>query len=78
MTVADLIQVYEGKTELVSAEEKTYQWNNFVKDFNKDPRTKAIGNRMNVAAQLWKQVRDNPGSKQYSPDLLASYLDDKK
>ncbi|MFF2092017.1 SAP domain-containing protein [Paenibacillus sp. NPDC058174] len=35
MTIADLIEVYEGKTSLVTSEEKTYQWNNFVKDLIK-------------------------------------------
>ncbi|MFD0677788.1 MULTISPECIES: SAP domain-containing protein [unclassified Paenibacillus] len=74
MTVADLIQVYEGKTKLESPEEKTYQWNNFVKDFNKDSRTKGFKDRMKVAAQIWSKVRDNPGEKLYSPLLLDEYL----
>ncbi|GIP24656.1 SAP domain-containing protein [Paenibacillus sp. J22TS3] len=78
MTVADLIKIYEGEKPLASLEERTYQWNNFVKDFNKDARTKKIIDRMKVAAQLWGKVRDNPGHKRYSPDLLEEYLKDKR
>jgi len=75
MTVANLIEVYEGKRAVVSAEEKTYQWNNFVKAFNQDLRTKPLKDRMQVAAQLWRDVRDQPGSKQYTPSLLTAYLE---
>jgi len=74
MTVADLIEVYEGKRAVESAEEKTYQWNNFVKAFNQDVRTKLLKDRMQVAAQLWREVRDQPGSKQFSPSLLTAHL----
>jgi len=77
MTVADLIEVYEGRRVVVSAEEKTYQWNNFVKAFNQDERTKQLKERMQVAAQLWTKVRDEPGPKQYTPELLTAYLEQK-
>lgn len=44
MTVADLIEIYinsKNKNRLnQSLEEKTYQWNNFVKDFNNDKDSK--------------------------------------
>ncbi|WP_036746912.1 SAP domain-containing protein [Paenibacillus sp. UNC451MF] len=77
MTVADLILIHEGKKGRASEdpEEKTYQWNRFVKDFNKDPQSNLIKeDRMKVAAELWKIVRDSPGAKQYSPQLLENYL----
>ncbi|WP_282942153.1 SAP domain-containing protein [Paenibacillus sp. RC67] len=78
MTVADLIDIYNGKKVVEGPEEKTYQWNNFVKDFNKDPGSNLIKeDRMKVAAALWTTVRDTPGSKQYLPQLLDSYLKDK-
>ena len=80
MTVADLIEIYEGKRVIQSSsEEKTYQWNNFVKDFNKDPQSKQIkGDRMKIAAEIWTAVRDSLGSKQYSPELLCQYLKNKQ
>ncbi|MGN7380833.1 MULTISPECIES: SAP domain-containing protein [unclassified Paenibacillus] len=75
MTVADLIDIYEGKKQAGGPEESTYQWNQFVKDFNQDPNSKAIRkDRMKVAAHLWRQVRDQPGRKKYSPRLLENYL----
>ncbi|NOU75387.1 SAP domain protein [Paenibacillus sp. LMG 31458] len=75
MTVTYLIKVYEDKNKFESKEESTYQWNKFVKDFNKDSKTKFIKqDRMKIAAQLWKQVRDNPGKKQYSSSLIEEYL----
>lgn len=75
MTVADLIAVYEGKRPVENMDEKSYEWNRFVQDFNRDPMSRQVKqNRMQVAAALWKQVRDNPGPKRYSPELLESYL----
>ncbi|WP_248926197.1 SAP domain-containing protein [Paenibacillus hamazuiensis] len=74
MTVADLIEVYEGRRNPDNLEERTYQWNGFVKDFNRDPRTKNMKDRMKIAAELWKKVRDNPGPKQYSPELLDKLI----
>ncbi|MBO8165034.1 MAG: hypothetical protein H0Z34_15215 [Brevibacillus sp.] len=80
MTVADLIAVYEssrkrGKQSGVpaTAEEKTYQWNAFVRDFHADPRTKKWKNKMEIAAFLWRQVRDRKGAKQYDPSLVDEF-----
>src|SRR5699024_4048066 len=45
MTVRDLIEVYETtkyKKPIQTNEEKTYEWNEFVKDFHKDQRTKGM------------------------------------
>ena len=79
MTVADLIAVNERtkiqkkKAAPPSAEEKTYQWNSFVRAFNRDTRTRGLANRMQVAALLWRQVRDRAGAKTYSPQLLDEF-----
>ncbi|WP_202080435.1 SAP domain-containing protein [Caldalkalibacillus salinus] len=85
MTVADLIKVYEEsklrkktKKAIDSAEEKTYQWNNFVREFNQDPRSKNMKNKMKVAALLWRYVKNNPGSKEYRHDLLQRFEKDVK
>lgn len=79
MTVADLIEIYinskskNGNESRDSTEEKTYQWNNFVRDFNKDESSKKFKNKMKVASILWGKVRDNPGPKIYDHSLLEKY-----
>lgn len=55
---------------------RTYQWNGFVRDFNRDPRTRSMANRMQVAALLWRAVKDRPGSKMYSSKLLDEFADE--
>lgn len=73
MTVADLIAVYESGQPSSAAEEKTYQWNRFVKAFHTDPLTKSYKNKLKIAAFLWKEVRSQQGSKEYHPSLLEHY-----
>lgn len=77
MTVADLIEIYEttkNKKPIQTNEEKTYEWNEFVKDFYKDPRTKGMENQMKVAAILWNKVKKEKGSKKYHNNMLDDYL----
>ncbi|CUB38333.1 SAP domain-containing protein [Bacillus cereus] len=80
MSVKDLIKIYEeGKkrkknTRIDSPEERTYQWNNFVREFNKDSRTKGMKNKMNIASFLWKVVKTNPGPKEYRKELIDEFL----
>ena len=82
-TVMDLLKIYKiGKQrkamkahsfDFMQPEEQTYQWNNFVKDFNKDCHSKFFKNKMKVAALLWRKVRDNPGEKIYRSSLIDKY-----
>lgn len=80
MTVADLIHIYEAgvnsetREKISIAADKTYQWNNFVKDFHKDERTKGMQNKLKVVSRLWQQVKYNPGPKVYHQELLTKYL----
>ncbi|MGT2929056.1 SAP domain-containing protein [Streptococcus dentasini] len=71
-TVADLIAVLENPTSLSSGqpEEKTYQWNQFVRDFRRDPKSKKYQSPLTVAAILWRLVRDSQCEKVYTPQLL--------
>ena len=46
---------------------------NFVRDFNKDSRSKFFKDKMKVAALLWRKVRDNPGEKRYRSSLIDEY-----
>lgn len=76
ITVGDLIHQMESwnqdKTAL-SAEERTYQWNNFIRDFFKDQTTTQYRQRLKVASILWKKVRMSKKDKMYHHDLLEKY-----
>ncbi|MBD5805865.1 SAP domain-containing protein [Limosilactobacillus walteri] len=76
MTVGDLILEMQNwdqsKTE-ISVEERTYQWNNFVRDFFKDQATTQYKQRLKVASILWKEVRTSKKAKIYHHDLLKKY-----
>lgn len=74
-TVADLIEAHDSNNKIVNKEEKTYQWNQFVKDFNSDPQTKKFKNkRLKVASLLWKQVKKSEKvDKVYHHSLLEKY-----
>ena len=75
-TVGDLIQQMQNwdKNKIPSpAEEKTYQWNNFVRNFFKDPATKQFNQRLKVASLLWKKVRISRENKVYCHKMLEKY-----
>lgn len=79
MCVQDLVDIYlnsklkKSKDIIVTKEDLTYQWNNFLKDFYSDKNTKNLNNKLLVASFLWKKVRDTPGEKIYKVDLLHIY-----
>lgn len=76
ITVRDLIyHIEHWKQEEIGlvAEEQTYQWNNFVRDFFEDPATEKYQDRLKVAAILWKLVRESSNNKIYSHGLLKQY-----
>lgn len=74
-TVQDLMDAYEHPYEKLSssAEEQTYQWNNFIKSFMADDCTKLYHARMTVASILWTKVRDSNQPKLYRRELLKQY-----
>lgn len=73
-TVQDLIVAYQtGVNVKQTKEEKTYQWNKFVQDFNADPQSKKFNKKMKVAAILWSKVRDSCGPKNYRSELITNY-----
>ncbi|MDY2687952.1 hypothetical protein [Limosilactobacillus reuteri] len=76
MTVGDLIlemQNWDQSKTNLSIEERTYQWNNFVRAFFKDQATAQYRYRLKVASILWKKVRISKKSKIYHHDLLKKY-----
>ncbi|USS91336.1 SAP domain-containing protein [Fructilactobacillus carniphilus] len=75
LTIQDLLTVNELSTEKLqsTSEEQTYQWNHFVKDFCQDPETNIFPNKLATAAILWKHVKQQPGTKKFSADLLQRF-----
>lgn len=76
ITIRDLIYriEYWNQEEIGSvAEEQTYQWNNFVRDFFKDSVTIKYEDRLKVAAILWNKVKKSSNSKIYTHNLLQQY-----
>lgn len=80
MTVKNLIEVYKttqsqkrkGIFKSEGPEEKTYQWNQFVKDFSKDPKTSQLPNKLKIAAELWKIIRESSRPKRFSSTVKIS------
>lgn len=75
-TVADLITCLDDDKEKYTnnAEEKTYQWNNFVKDFRNDPYNSRFNSQMKVASILWGILRDSNKEKIYSRELVIENM----
>lgn len=75
-TVQDLINLVNNPnsiSSLITTEEKTYQWNNFVKDFHSDPQSNNFTQPLKVAAILWKITKNNEqSSKKYVPTMIKS------
>lgn len=77
-TIQDLIDVYErDSVDLTqNKEEKTYQWNNFVRDFRNDEISLSYTCPLKVAAILWGKVRDSDMPKIYNRKLVELYQED--
>ncbi len=75
ITVKELISILQNPKHFFheTEEDKTYQWNNFVKDFHKSKLTQAYKNKLHIAALLWSQVKDSSEGKIYTDDLLKKY-----
>lgn len=75
-TVADLIACLNEDKENYTrnAEEKTYQWNNFVKNFRSDPYNSRFSSQMKVASIIWGILRDSNKEKIYSRKLVEENI----
>ncbi|MDU1504829.1 hypothetical protein [Limosilactobacillus portuensis] len=62
-----------GQKNESPAEENTYQWNNFVRDFFKDPATKQFNQQLKVASLLWEKVHMASDDKVYCHNTLRRY-----
>jgi len=46
-----------------------------VRDFSRDERTRGMPARLQIAALLWREVRDRAGAKTYAPQLLTKFAE---
>ena len=84
LTVADLVAVYQATQTSAArkqflahnAEEQTYEWNRFVRDFFADPATVVFSPRLKVAAILWKNVKRSMTPKRCTHQLLSRYREE--
>jgi len=75
-TVADLLASLndDKKKYTDNAEEKTYQWNNFVRDFRNDSYNSIFHSQMKVASILWGILRNSNRDKIYSRQLVTENI----
>ena len=75
ITVAELIKILKTPKHFFpeTDEDKTCQWNNFVRDFNRSKLTHNFENKLKTAALLWQQVRNSKEDKKYSDSLLKKH-----
>lgn len=81
MTVGDLLSEYvhlqktDNNQSLLgnTAEESTYQWNNFLKDFCKSDESHNFNDKLKVASILWKHIKSSSQPKKYTDELLTDY-----
>jgi SAP domain-containing protein len=80
ITVRELLNIWQHppKQPFETAEDKTYQWNRFVKDFHCSERSTLYRHPLKVAAILWRFVRKSREEKVYTDELLDRYQDNIK
>lgn len=74
-TINDLLKVYYGKSDYAKYDNSVCQWNQFLKDFCLDEKSKDYTDKLKVASIIWKEVRDSAKEKVYSEELLTLYFD---
>ena len=74
-TIQDMLKVYYGKSDYAKYDDSVCQWNQFLKDFCADEISWNYSNKIQVAAILWKEVRDSKNKKVYSRELIKKYED---
>ena len=72
-TIQDMLEVYYGKLDYAKYDNSVCQWNQFLKDFCADEKSRNYSNKLKVASILWKEVRNSKNKKMYSTNLLTEY-----
>lgn len=77
LTIGGLLAEYQKlaspTNRCMVAEEATYQWNHFVRDFCQSPESKFFKAKMKVAAVLWQHCKQSKMSKKYTKELTNKY-----
>ena len=71
-TIQDLIEAYFNSNKVINSEEKTYEWNHFVKDFFSDENSKKFSSKIKVASILWNCAKQS-SNKKYDNSLIEKY-----
>lgn len=74
--VSDLVNALNStiNEHQVNNDENSYQWNNFVKDFNSDPYSSKFQEKMKVVSILWRLLRDSNKEKKYSRKIVIENM----
>lgn len=74
-TIRDMLKVYYGKSDYAKYDSSVCQWNQFLKDFCLDEKSRIYRNKLKVASILWNEVKDSAEKKVYTEELLTVYCD---
>ena len=72
-TIQDMLKVYYGESDYAKYDNSACLWNQFLKDFCADEKSRKYSNKIKVASILWKEVRNSKNEKMYSRNLLNEY-----
>jgi hypothetical protein len=77
ITIKELIDIYNTPKSSLGKlpEDKTYQWNNFVKGFSQSDESLKYNEKLKVASILWNKVRDSNNEKIFKKELIIQYGD---
>ncbi len=75
-TLGDMLEVFYGRQIYAKYDKSCLQWNKFVKDFCADAATERFPNKLEVAAILWKKVRESTREKIYKHELLEEFKEE--
>ncbi|MCI1633987.1 MAG: SAP domain-containing protein [Liquorilactobacillus nagelii] len=77
LTIGGLLAEYQKlaspTNQCMVAEEATYQWNHFVRDFCQSPESSFFKAKMKVAAVLWQHCKQSKMPKKYTQELTNKY-----
>ena len=75
-TLGDMLEVFYGRQIYAKYDKSCLQWNKFVKDFCADAATERFPNKLEIAAILWKKVRESTREKIYKHELLEEFKEE--
>lgn len=74
-TLQDLLDVKLNKKQYAKYDKSSCQWNQFLKDFCADSLNQHYQNKLKIASQYWKILRNSEGEKVYSQEFIKANQD---